>query len=447
MAFELDTNFSPIGAKIKIIGVGGCGGNAVNNMIERGITGVEFIACNTDHQALAKSLAQTRVQIGGTTTKGLGAGFNPKVGSRAAEESHDEIAELIRGTDMIFITAGMGKGTGTGAAPVIANIARKQNILTIAIVTRPFEYEGSKTIDTAGRGIDELRREVDTLIVVQNEKILSVANGDLSVKQAYSVANDVLYRAAKGISEIVTKHGFVNVDFADVRNIMSESGDALMGSASASGENRALRAAQEAISSPLLDGVSIKGSTGVLVNITGDVTIRDMQDAMGFIHEQAGEDATIIHGHVEDGEMSDEITVTVIATGFNRYMKQSAQSQKQLAQPLSNQQLVQPLQQKKSELEIIRRSDMLKTVSAPVAEKLGRVSSDVFEKQSLDKQDENIPTFLRNGQKIPEPLTEEKKKELEKLEREKSAKEIEAGQDKIRKTNSETPAFLRKIMD
>ncbi len=424
MPFELDTTYSPLGAKIKIIGVGGCGGNAVNNMVELGIAGVEFIACNTDSQALSKSLATHRLQIGGKTTKGLGAGFNPEVGRHAAEESREEISELIRGADMLFITAGMGKGTGTGAAPVVANIARKLGILTIAIVTKPFEYEGKRTMETAMRGIDELRKEVDTLIVVQNEKILSIANGDLSVKQAYSIANDVLYRAAKGISEIVTKHGFVNVDFADVRNIMSDSGDALMGSATATGENRALRAAEEAISSPLLDGVSIKGSSGVLINITGDVTMSDMKEAMSFIHEQAGEGATIIHGHVEDETMKGEITVTVIATGFNKNKKHSSTSAKQ------------------TELQVIRRTE---TKSAPVPPpisnpivggKMERVGSDVFE-----KKDESTPTFIKRGIPMPQPLTNKTGEEQN------EQKPNDGTVDKIRKTNPETPAFLRKIMD
>lgn len=421
MPFEVDTTYSPVGAKIKIIGVGGCGGNAVNNMIERGITGVEFIACNTDSQALSKSRAQFRLQIGSATTKGLGAGFNPEVGKHAAEESREEISELIRGTDMLFITAGMGKGTGTGAAPVIANIARKLGILTIAIVTKPFEYEGKRTLETAQRGIDELRKEVDTLIVVQNEKILSIANAEMSVREAYSVANDVLYRAAKGISEIVTKHGFVNVDFADVRNIMSDSGDALMGSATASGENRALRAAEEAISSPLLDGVSIKGSSGVLVNITGDATMKDMRDAMSFIHEQAGEGATIIHGHVEDETMMGEITVTVIATGFNKNRKHASSA-------------------KPPELQVVRRSENAQPIAPPpianplVGGKMERMGSEAFE-----KNDESVPSFLRRGTGAPQPFG---MKSID----EKEQKPDNSG-DKIRKTNPETPAFLRKIMD
>jgi cell division protein FtsZ len=317
---------SLVGANIKIIGVGGCGGNAVNNMIERGITGVEFIAFNTDQQALNSSLAQ-RFQIGKSITKGLGAGFNPEIGKKAAEEDREQISELLRGTDMLFITAGMGKGTGTGAAPVIAGIAKNLGILTIGIVTKPFEYEGRRTMETAERGIEELRKQVDTLIVVQNEKILSFANGDLGIKEAYNLANDVLYRAAKGISEIITKHGHVNVDFADVRNIMTDAGDAVMGSATASGENRALKAAMEAISSPLLDGVSIKGSSRVLVNLTGDIKIRDAQEAMNYIYEQAGSDATIIHGIVEDDAVPGEINVTVIATGFNKKKPMSAAEQ------------------------------------------------------------------------------------------------------------------------
>jgi cell division protein FtsZ len=340
---------------------------------------------------------------------------------------------------MLFITAGMGKGTGTGAAPVIADIARKLGILTIAIVTKPFEYEGARTLETAERGIAELRKEVDTLIVVQNEKILAVAEADLSMRQAYSIANDVLYRAAKGISEIVTKHGFVNVDFADVRNIMSDSGDALMGSASASGENRALKAAEEAISSPLLDGVSIKGSSGVLVNITGDVTMRDMKEAMSYIHEQAGRDATIIHGAVEDDSMMDKITVTVIATGFNK--------NKALGEERNRKGSVQP-SAKQPELQVIRRSEsnrvdpptpLMPPIANPmVGGKMERMGSDIFE-----KNDESAPSFIKRGIPMPAPITAQKQDEKDAPLTERAT---ENG-DKIRKTNPETPAFLRKIMD
>ncbi len=420
MAFEYDKSQMQSGAAIKVVGVGGCGGNAVNNMMERGIVGVEFITCNTDKQALENSLAPYRVQLGEKITKGLGAGFNPSVGKQAAEEDRERISELIRGSDMLFITAGMGKGTGTGAAPVIAGIAKNLGILTIAIVTKPFDYEGKKTIDTAERGIEELRKHVDTLIVVQNEKILSLAHGDLGVKEAYNFANDVLYRAAKGISEIITKTGYVNVDFADVRNIMLDAGDAVMGSANASGENRALKAAMEAISSPLLDGVAIKGSTGVLVNLAGDVKIRDMQEAMNYIREQAGMDATIIHGAVEDGAAQGEINVTVIATGFN---KKRGAGQTSAAQALR----------------VVRRDDMLKSTAPTnplVEDKLSRMNSEVFEKQET-------PAFMRMGLNAPEPIN----KKTETDPNEKPQPKVSTEQDRIRKSNSDTPAFLRKIMD
>ncbi|MCS7013424.1 MAG: cell division protein FtsZ [Chloroherpetonaceae bacterium] len=417
MPFELDRSHLQVGANIKIIGVGGCGGNAVNNMIERGIEGVEFIAFNTDQQALSNSLAQ-RFQIGKSITKGLGAGFNPEIGKKAAEEDREQISELLRGTDMLFITAGMGKGTGTGAAPVIAGIAKNLGILTIGIVTKPFEFEGRRTMETAERGIEELRRQVDTLIVVQNEKILSFADGNLSIKEAYNLANDVLYRAAKGISEIITKHGHVNVDFADVRNVMTDAGDAVMGSATASGENRALKAAMEAISSPLLDGVSIRGSSRVLVNLTGDIKIRDAQEAMHYIYEQAGSDATIIHGIVEDDSVPGEISVTVIATGFNKTSRKSSSAAEQLR--------------------VVRREELVKSVSPQVESKLNRMNAEIFEKQ--DKRDDT-PAFIRLGQLPPEPL--EKPTEPEPPEKPKLTPE----QDRIRKTNSDTPAFLRKIVD
>ncbi len=323
MAFELDPGLfeheQDIGVTIKVVGVGGCGGNAVNNMIDRKISGVDFIVFNTDRQALLNSKAPVRLQIGKKATNGLGAGADPAKGRQAADDDREIIAGQLRGADLVFITAGMGKGTGTGAAPVIASIARNMGILTIGVVTRPFNFEGRIKAGIADSGIAELRKYIDTLIVIENERILSIAEEGISATEAFNMANDVLYRAAKGIADIITRHGHVNVDFADVRSIMSGAGDAVMGSAAASGDRRALKAASDAITSPLLEGVSFKGSKGVLVNMTGDVTMRDMSDAMSYIEEQVGKDAKIINGYVEDRDASGEIRVTVIVTGFNRH--------------------------------------------------------------------------------------------------------------------------------
>jgi len=322
MAFELDPGLFDSdqgkGVTIRIVGVGGCGGNAVNNMIDRKISGVEYIVFNTDRQALLNSKAPLRVQIGKKATNGLGAGADPAKGRQAADDDREIIAAQLRGADLVFIAAGMGKGTGTGAAPVIASIARNMGILTIGVVTRPFNFEGQVKAKIADGGIAELRKYIDTLILVENEKILSIAEEGVSATEAFNMANDVLYRAAKGIADIITRHGHVNVDFADVRSIMSGAGDAVMGSAAAAGERRALKASSDALNSPLLEGVSVKGAKGVLVNITGEVTMRDMSDAMNYIEEQVGSDAKIINGYVDEPQVSGEIRVTVIVTGFKR---------------------------------------------------------------------------------------------------------------------------------
>jgi len=322
MAFELDPGLFDSdqgkGVIIRIVGVGGCGGNAVNNMIDRKISGAEYIVFNTDRQALLNSKAPIRVQIGKKATNVLGADADPSKGRQAAEDDRDIIAAQLKGADLVFIAAGMGKGTGTGAAPVIASIARNMGILTIGVVTRPFNFEGQVKARIADGGINELRKFIYTLIVVENETILSIAEDGVSATEAFNMANDVLYRAAKGIADIITRHGHVNVDFADVKSIMSGAGDAVMGSAAAAGERRALKAASDALNSPLLDGVSVRGAKGVLVNITGEVTMRDMTDAMNYIEEQVGSEAKIINGYVDEPQISGEIRVTVIVTGFKR---------------------------------------------------------------------------------------------------------------------------------
>jgi len=306
-------------ARIKVVGVGGAGGNAVNGMIHAGLVGVEFIAINTDLQALDCNKANCRLQIGKNLTKGLGAGANPDIGRRAIEEDIEEVTEALRDTDMVFVTAGMGGGTGTGAAPVIAEVARNLGALTVGIVTKPFLFEGKKRSGRADEGIQDLKEKVDTLIVIPNQRLLAIVERQTTLIDAFLMADDILLQATRGISDLITVPGMINLDFADVRTVMSEMGDALMGVGVAQGENRALEAAQQAISSPLLEDVSIAGAKGVLVNITGgsDLTLYDVNDATTVIYEAAGGDANIIFGAVIIPELTDELRVTVIATGFS----------------------------------------------------------------------------------------------------------------------------------
>ncbi len=304
-------------AVIKVIGVGGGGGNAVGHMIEQNIDGVDFICANADAQALNASSAKTLIQLGSGITKGLGAGANPEVGRQAALEDRDRIREVLEGADMCFITAGMGGGTGTGAAPVIAEIAKDMNILTVAVVTKPFFFEMKKRMQVAEQGIDELRQYVDSLIIVPNEKLLSVMKGK-ALKQAFSAANSVLHGAVQGIAELITHPGMINVDFADVRTVMSEKGTAMMGNGVASGENRAAEAANQAISSPLLEDVNLRGARGILVNITSgeDLTIDEFAEVGNIVQEFASEEATVVVGTAINEALEDEVRVTVVATGL-----------------------------------------------------------------------------------------------------------------------------------
>jgi len=306
-------------AKICVVGVGGGGGNAVNNMIEKGIVGVEFYAINTDSQALAANLAPNKVQAGSSLTKGLGAGARPSVGAEAVEENRLEIEEAIRGFDMIFITAGMGGGTGTGGAPIVAAIARELGILSVAIVTKPFECEGKRRTQVADAGISLLRQNIDTLIVIPNERLLDISEANTTLVDAFVKADEVLYNATRGISDLITVHGLINLDFADVKTTMRNGGTALMGAATASGENRAERAATEALSSPLLDGLSIHGAKNVLVNVTAgrSLGIREATAATSIIQKEAGDDVEVIFGTVIDEAMESELRITVIATGFD----------------------------------------------------------------------------------------------------------------------------------
>ncbi len=317
--FELVDNAPSSSAVIKVGGVGGGGGNAVNHMVESNIEGVEFICANTDAQALKRVSAKTVLQLGGEITKGLGAGANPEVGRQAALEDRERIAELLNGADMVFITAGMGGGTGTGGAPVVAQVAKELGILTVAVVTRPFPFEGPKRMRAAEEGMKELSEHVDSLITIPNEKLLSVLGKNATLLTAFSAANDVLLGAVQGIAELITSPGIINVDFADVRTVMSEMGMAMMGTGGATGENRAREAAEKAIRSPLLEDIDLHGARGILVNITAgpDLSIGEFNDVGATVQEFASQEATIVVGTSIDMEMSDELRVTVVAAGLD----------------------------------------------------------------------------------------------------------------------------------
>ena len=317
MTFELIDTYTQ-NAVIKVIGVGGGGGNALEHMVANEFEGVDFICANTDAQALRKSSATTQLQLGTDITKGLGAGANPDVGRQAALEDRERIIEVISGADMVFITAGMGGGTGTGAAPVVAQVAKEMGILTVAVVTKPFPFEGAKRLKIANAGLEELSQHVDSLITIPNEKLLAVLGKDMSLLNAFKAANDVLLGAVQGIAELITREGMINVDFADVRTVMSEMGMAMMGTGRASGEGRAIEAARAAVSSPLLEDVDLSGARGVLVNITAglDMTIGEFEEVGNMVKEFASEDATVVVGTVIDPDMTDELRVTVEATGL-----------------------------------------------------------------------------------------------------------------------------------
>ncbi|MFT7387899.1 MAG: cell division protein FtsZ [Candidatus Endobugula sp.] len=315
--FELVENM-PQNAVIKVVGVGGGGGNAVRHMMESNVEGVEFVCANTDAQALRDVDARTALQLGGDMTKGLGAGANPAVGRQSAIDDRERIAEVLQGADMVFITAGMGGGTGTGAAPVVAEVAKELGILTVAVVTKPFPFEGKKRMAIADEGILELQQHVDSLITIPNERLLAVLGAGATLIEAFKSANDVLLGAVQGIADLIMRPGMINVDFADVKTVMSEMGMAMMGSGSASGEGRAREAAEAAIKSPLLEGVNLQGARGILVNITAglDLSLGDFNEVGKTIEEFAAADATVVVGTVIDPELSDEIRVTVVATGL-----------------------------------------------------------------------------------------------------------------------------------
>ncbi len=422
-SFDDDANEE---AKICVVGVGGGGGNAINNMVEKGIRGsVEFVAVNTDSQALAENRAPQKIQAGRMITKGLGAGARPGTGAKALEESREEIKQAIDDFDMVFITAGMGGGTGTGGAPVVASIAQELDILTVAIVTKPFECEGQRRMQTATEGIELLREHVDTLIVIPNERLLDIADEDTSLIEAFGKADEVLYNATRGISDLITVHGLINLDFADVKTTMKNGGTALMGSATSSSENRAEKAAIEAISSPLLDGLSIAGARNVLVNITSgpSLGIREATAATSVIQREAGDDVEVIFGTVIDEEMDDKLRVTVIATGFEDGPEQQEPSRRSV-----------PLDDENSPVHY-KGEDNLRQLDTPAYE---RRTSPL---RTRRKQEKSSDEADRDGDDDSAKATNIRRLRADDL------KNREDREERIRKDDTDTPAFLRKMMD
>jgi len=384
--FELMDAYSQ-NAVIKVIGVGGGGGNAVNHMLNASIEGVDFICANTDAQALKNSQVRTLLQLGSNITKGLGAGADPAVGRDAAMEDRDRIHEALQGSDMVFITAGMGGGTGTGAAPVVAEVARDMGILTVAVVTKPFPFEGTKRLQIADKGIEELSQYVDSLITIPNEKLLSVLGRDMSLLNAFKSANDVLQGAVQGIAELITRPGLINVDFADVRTVMSEMGTAMMGAGSAKGENRARDAAEQAINSPLLEDVNLAGAKGILVNITAglDLSIGEFDEVGSTVKEFACDDATVVVGTVIDPDMSEELRVTVVATGLGSDAKEAIKAPALEEAP--------PVRLVNSDVVAPGPADYREMDSPTVVRKAAKSYVDAAQEHNMDYLD--IPAFLR----------------------------------------------------
>ena len=395
--FEIVEKETALGAKIKVVGVGGGGTNAVTTMISLGMNGVDFIAANTDSQALANHQAPNRIQLGTELTKGLGAGANPEVGKKAALEDSSKISEMLYGADMVFITAGMGGGTGTGGAPVIANIAKEAGALTVGVVTKPFNFEGKKRRKNADKGIMELKEAVDTLICIPNQRLLYVANETTTMLDCFKKADEVLFQAVKGISDLINIRGLINLDFADVRTVMSNKGLALMGTGVASGENRAIEAARKAISSPLLEDVSINGATGIIINITGgpDMTLFEVNEASSLITEEAHEDAEIIFGSVIDDNLKDEVRVTVIATGFNPVVQQEALESvmKPTEAPKEAAQVV--LQEPSPEANLVAPAVQKREAPMSADLKSARQLAREIGKRFFETEEYDIPTFLR----------------------------------------------------
>jgi cell division protein FtsZ len=430
-------------AKICVVGVGGGGGNAINNMVEKGIRGnVEFIAINTDSQALNENRAPQKIQAGRNLTSGLGAGARPNVGAEAIEESSNEIKQALDGYDMAFVTAGMGGGTGTGGAPVVASIARDLDILTVAIVTKPFECEGKRRMDTALEGIDLLRENVDTLIVIPNERLLDIADDDTSLIEAFEKADEVLYNATRGISDLITVHGLINLDFADVQTTMKDGGTALMGSATATGENRSEKAAIQAISSPLLDGLSIAGATNVLVNITSgpSLGIREATQATSVIQEEAGDDVEVIFGTVIEEDMEDKLRVTVIATGFDRE-KETAEAGDEGSSEDGNSRRTVPLDDDNDPTYRYKGEDNLRQLDTPAYE---RRSSPQRSKRNEPEQNQNEDG---EAESTSDNRSNVRRLRADDLDERKDRDERSSRSDDEDDDDTDTPAFLRKMMD
>jgi len=401
-------------AKICVIGVGGGGGNAVNNMIEKGIGGVDFWVINTDSQALTANLAPSKIQAGSMLTKGLGAGAIPSVGAEAIEENRADIENALQGFDMVFITAGMGGGTGTGGVPIVAQIAKELGILSVAIVTKPFECEGKRRMAVSENGIERLKEEIDTLIIIPNERLLDLSEATTTLVEAFEKADEVLYNATRGISDLITVHGLINLDFADVRTTMTNGGTALMGASTASGENRAERAATEALSSPLLDGLSIHGAKNVLVNITAgkSLGIREATTATGIIQKEAGDDVEVIFGTVIDESMAGDLRITVIATGFDTHKKLDGAA---------------------------RRKSLPLHADIPIAgykgeENLKQLDIPAYRRRSATVSAEPVDGADSEGEETHEGIRRLNSDEIQSSER-------------ILKGDTDVPAFLRKMMD
>ena len=397
MLFEFDS-LSEQKAKLKVVGVGGAGGNAVTRMITSGMKGVDFIAINTDAQDLDNNPSEQKVQIGKNLTKGLGAGANSNVGRDAVESDKEAITSLLEGADMVFITAGMGGGTGTGAAPVISQVSRELGILTVGIVTLPFNFEGPKRMKRALDGMAEMKKACDTLIAIPNQKLMSIVDKNTTLPEAFQMADTVLHQAAKGISDLINVQGVINLDFADVETIMKNMGEAIMGTGTASGQERAVLAAQQAISSPLLDDASIKGAQGVLVNITGgdNLTLMEANEATSIIFEEAGISANIIFGAVIDPELEDEIRVTVIATGFNIPKTFSTQDEELHGRPEMKTIDTPPTRQLQDEVNrpLHAQKENIEDIK-PEKQKPLMTFDDTDDKQIIYGNDLKIPAFLR----------------------------------------------------
>ena len=386
LTFDFADQVSQI-ATIRVVGVGGAGGNAINRMIEDQLTGVEFIAMNTDLQALDQNAATCRIQIGKNLTRGLGAGGNPEIGRKAIEENKDVVIDALSETDMVFIACGMGGGTGTGAAPVVAEIARDLGALTVGIVTRPFDFEGARRNEKAELGIKELKEYVDTLIVIPNQKLISLVPKQTPLEDAFRVADEILLHATKGISDLINVPGLINLDFADVKTIMTNMGDAIMGSGVATGETRAKDAAEQAILSPMIDDISISGALGVLVNITGgkELSLNDINEANSVIYDAAGSEANIIFGAVIDPLMNGDLRVTVIATGFHRNGLRSGFYKEQ-----PNRASMSTPAAKSGHVSLFQKLEQ-----EPLEQTLGEIFGHDGGLSMISKEDLNIPTFIR----------------------------------------------------